>query len=83
MPLIDTNGLEMPSCEAEVGTLMNGLLKSNATIFAISTDRPPPKPRITSGILEFIASSRVLTESIVAALTIYHESLNEKSFRDD
>jgi len=28
-PLTDTNGLAMPSCEADVGILTNGLLRLN------------------------------------------------------
>ena len=49
-PFTDTNGLAMPSCDADVGTLTNGLLRLNPTSLAISTERPPPTP-ITSSLL--------------------------------
>ena len=49
-PLTDTNGLAIPSCEADVGTLTNGLLRLNPISLAISTERPPPIP-ITSSLL--------------------------------
>ena len=47
-PLTETNGLAIPSCDADVGILTNGFLKLNAHNFAISTDRPPPKHQIIS-----------------------------------
>jgi hypothetical protein len=62
---------------------MKGFLRSNATILAMSTERPPPSPRIASGRLEIIPSSNDLTEDIVASSTIYQESLKEKLIRDD
>ena len=50
-PLTDTNGLAIPSCDADVGTLTNGLLRLNPMSFAISTERPPPTPIIKSLLL--------------------------------
>ena len=47
-PLTDTKGLAMPSCEADVGILTNGLLRLNPISLAISTERPPPIPIINS-----------------------------------
>jgi hypothetical protein len=80
---METKGLDIPSCEAEVGTLMRGFPRSNAAILAMSTERPPPSPRIASGRLELILSSNDLTENIVASSTTYQASLKEKLPRDD
>jgi hypothetical protein len=49
----------------------------------MSTERPPPIPRIASGRLELILSSNDLTENIVASSTTYQASLKEKLLRDD
>ena len=37
-PLTETNGLAIPSCDAEVGMLINGFFKLNEHNFAISTE---------------------------------------------
>ena len=47
-PLTETNGLAIPSCDAEVGMLINGFFRLNEHNFAISTERPPPNPMIMS-----------------------------------
>ena len=47
-PLTETKGLAIPSCDAEVGILTNGLLRLNEHNFAISTDLPPPIPIMRS-----------------------------------
>ena len=47
-PLTETNGLAIPSCDADVGILTNGFLRLKAHNFAISTDRPQPKPMLMS-----------------------------------
>ena len=82
MPLIETNGLDIPSWEAEVGTLTNGLFNLNAVILATSTERPPPRPIIKSGESLILVCS-LFTESMDASLTIYHESCKEDSKNDD
>ena len=46
--LTETNGLAIPSCDAEVGMLTNGFFRLNAHNFATSTYRPPPNPMIMS-----------------------------------
>ena len=48
-PLIDTKGLEIPSWEADVGTLTKGIRRLLEIIFAMSTDLPPPMPIKKSG----------------------------------
>ena len=47
-PLTETNGLAIPSCDAEVGILTNGFFRLNEHSLAISTERPPPNPIIMS-----------------------------------
>jgi hypothetical protein len=66
VPLMETNGLDIPSCDADVGTLRNGLPILKAVIFAISTDRPPPKPITKSGSLSPILSCNLSTIPIDA-----------------
>ena len=66
-PRRETNGLAIPSCDADVGTLTNGFFSLNATIFAISTDLPPPIPTIRS-LLSFFISSRVLLVDLTSLL---------------
>jgi len=68
-PLTDTNGLAIPSCEADVGILTNGLLRLNPISLAISTERPPPIP-ITSSLLlwrTFFSISCIVFWSFVLA----------------
>ena len=47
-PLTETNGLAIPSCDADVGILTKGFLRINEHNFAISTDLPPPIPIMRS-----------------------------------
>ena len=42
--LMDARGLAMPSCDADVGTLMNGTLRLTEASFARSILLPPPTP---------------------------------------
>ena len=42
----ETNGLAIPSCDAAVGKLTNGMDKLYEISFAVSTERPPPIPTI-------------------------------------
>jgi hypothetical protein len=66
VPLIETNGLEIPSWDADVGTLKKGFPILKAVILAISTDRPPPKPITKSGKVFAILPWSTLTISIDA-----------------
>jgi hypothetical protein len=43
---IETNGLAIPSCDAAVGKLTNGMDRLYEINFAVSTERPPPIPTI-------------------------------------
>ena len=83
VPLMETNGLDIPSCDAEVGTLRKGLLILKAIIFAISTERPPPNPITKSGNLPPILCCSLSTTSIDALLTICNELFMDTFSREE
>ena len=74
-PLIDTKGLEIPSWEADVGTLTKGIRRLLEIIFAMSTDLPPPMPIKKSGLLARILFCNFLRAPIDADGAICHESV--------
>src|SRR4029077_6378652 len=81
-PRIETNGLAIPSCEADVGMLTNDFFKLYAIIFAISTDLPPPIPIIKS-LLSFFISDTVLFADSTSLLVIRgHTYLIRESVRE-
>ena len=56
----ETNGLAIPSCDAAVGKLTNGMDKLYEINFAVSTERPPPIPIIKSE-LSFLTDFWILS----------------------
>ena len=60
----ETNGLAIPSCDAAVGKLTNGMDKLYEISFAVSTERPPPIPTIKSE-LSFLTSFSILLIDII------------------
>jgi len=55
--LIDARGLASPSCEADVGTLRNGIFRFAEASLARSILLPPPTPSRNEAFTSFATSS--------------------------
>ncbi len=69
-PLMAPSGLDIPSCEAVVGTLMKGIFSLDELNLATSIFVPPPTPRTICGCICLIFSLTVLKSSTVEEVTI-------------